>query len=126
MRIDAALWRFWLGRGAAPEVRDLLRFAVTSGRGEPMLRAKALNAAGVLADAALARYAEAAQIWQELGDAWGESAMCQNRAIVLELLNRYDEALPLLERTNWRAKQATRCTSPRPSSTSPSCCSYPA
>ncbi|MGZ4186903.1 MAG: tetratricopeptide repeat protein [Solirubrobacteraceae bacterium] len=60
----------------------------------------------MLADAALARYAEAAQIWQELGDAWGESAMCQNRAIVLELLNRYDEALPLLERSVELARKA--------------------
>jgi tetratricopeptide (TPR) repeat protein len=47
--LGAGLWRFWLARGAAAEVRGELATALASGRGSAELRAKALNAAGVLA-----------------------------------------------------------------------------
>ena len=47
--LEAALWRFWLARGAGTDVRDDLTAALATRRGDPELRVKALNAAGVLA-----------------------------------------------------------------------------
>jgi predicted ATPase/DNA-binding SARP family transcriptional activator len=49
LELYGALWRYWLARGAAAEVRGELCTALATGRGEPKLRATALNAAGVLA-----------------------------------------------------------------------------
>ena len=74
MRINAAVWRFWLARGAAGEARDVLRTALASGRGDPELRSKALNAAGVMAGAtsdfatARALFEEALVLGRQLDD----------------------------------------------------------
>lgn len=152
MRLDGALWRFWLVRGAAAGARGALGQALATGEGEPTLRAKALNAAGVLAGevgniaaaresfekarelaaqlgdrrqiartlmnlgvialytadypAALSRYGEAGEIWQELGDVRGQSVMCQNLAIVHELMGQWREATPLLEQSIEQARAA--------------------
>ncbi len=51
LMIGGALWRYWLARGGAGEIGDLLRAALASGDGDQALRAKALNAAGVLSGA---------------------------------------------------------------------------
>jgi predicted ATPase/DNA-binding SARP family transcriptional activator len=47
--LDGALWRVWLTRGFADEVRHELTEALSSGHGDPAARARALNAVGVLA-----------------------------------------------------------------------------
>src|SRR5437588_2311464 len=152
LELDGALWRFWLARGASAELRGELTAALGSGEGDPALRAKALNAAGVSAGeagdllaarasfdqalalatqltdrkqmartlmnlgvialytddhaTALARYREAGDIWRELGDLRGQSVMCQNLAIVHELMGRPDEAMPLLEQSVELARAA--------------------
>jgi non-specific serine/threonine protein kinase len=152
LEIDGALWRFWMARGAGTEVRSELTAALGSGRGDTTLRAKALNAAGVLAGEggdlsaariafeqalelarqlndrkqmartlmnlgvialyseeylnALARYKEAGEIWRELEDPRGQSVMCQNLAIVHELMGHPDEAMPLLEQSVELARAA--------------------
>jgi non-specific serine/threonine protein kinase len=49
LELDGALWRFWLARGAGTGLQGELAAALGSGEGDPALRAKALNAAGVLA-----------------------------------------------------------------------------
>ena len=143
--IDSSLWRFWIARGGGAAALERLTRGLASGRGSPPLRAKALNAAGVLAGEAgevvaahrffeealdlatqlgerrqmartlmnlgviaiydedyrlaLTRYAEAGNIWRELGDARGQSIMSQNQAIAHALLGEFDEALPLLEKS---------------------------
>jgi predicted ATPase/DNA-binding SARP family transcriptional activator len=72
--LEAALWRFWLARGAAADVRGDLTAALATGAGDSALRVKALNAAGVLAgeldDFAAARrhFAEALELAAQLGD----------------------------------------------------------
>jgi predicted ATPase/DNA-binding SARP family transcriptional activator len=150
--LGSAIWRFWLARGAAAELQDDLIAALTSGRGSKELRAKALNAAGVLAGetddftaaqrlfdealglaetlpdrrqmarslmnlgvialysedypTALERYERAGAIWQELGEVRGQSAMCQNMAIVHEALGQFDQATPLLEQSVELARRA--------------------
>jgi predicted ATPase/DNA-binding SARP family transcriptional activator len=150
--LGTALWRFWLARGSAAELRAELTAALATNRGDKELRTKALNAAGVLAgeagdfDAAqelfaqalevakklpdrrqlarilmnlgvialygedyttaLARYQEAGDIWQELGDVRGQSIMSQNRAIVHEALGEFDQATPLLEQSVELARSA--------------------
>jgi predicted ATPase len=74
LRIDGALWRFWLARGAGADVLGVLTAALASGQGAPGTRAKALNAAGVLAgatdDFAAARTAfeEALELAARLGE----------------------------------------------------------
>jgi tetratricopeptide (TPR) repeat protein len=48
LRIDGALCLFWLTRGAAIEILGTLTPALTSGKGAPASRAKALNSAAIL------------------------------------------------------------------------------
>lgn len=55
---------------------------------------------------ALARYAEAGEIWQELGAPHGQSIMCQNQAIAYEMMGEPDRALPLLEQSVELARAA--------------------
>ncbi len=49
LQIDGGLWRFWLARAAIAEVRRELTAALAADGVDKQLRAKALNAAGVLA-----------------------------------------------------------------------------
>jgi predicted ATPase/DNA-binding SARP family transcriptional activator len=72
--LDGALWRVWLTRGFADEVRRELTDALASGRGDPVARARALNAVGVLAgeadDLGAARFAfeEAIALTTRIGE----------------------------------------------------------
>jgi predicted ATPase/DNA-binding SARP family transcriptional activator len=74
LELDGALWRFWLARGAGMELRGELTAALGSGAGDPALRAKALNAAGVLAGeagdlpAARASFEQALDLATQLAD----------------------------------------------------------
>jgi predicted ATPase/DNA-binding SARP family transcriptional activator len=52
LALGGLLWRFWLARGGG-DLWSELTAALATGRGDPELRAKALNSAGVLAGEAL-------------------------------------------------------------------------
>jgi hypothetical protein len=105
LEIYGALWRFWVARGTDAEARGVLRAAVAAHRGEPALRAKALNAAGVLAGAAgdfpAARESREAALERagELGDRWQMARALGNLGVVamsvhdhVSALVRYGEA----------------------------------
>jgi tetratricopeptide (TPR) repeat protein len=65
--------------------------------------ARALGNLGLIAwfgkdhRSAIARYSEAAEIWQELGDARGQSVMRQNLAIVHQDIGELEQALPMFD-----------------------------
>ena len=79
LRLAAALVRYWEIRGYLSEGRDRLRVWVNAGIEDPALRAKALNAAAVLAqrqhdlDAARSSYEESLVIRRTLDDRLGTS-----------------------------------------------------
>ena len=79
---------------------------------DPRQLARSLMNLGMVAlyteeyESALVRYAEAGEIWRELGEARGQSIMCQNMAIVHGLMDRVDLAVPLLEQSVALARTA--------------------
>ena len=75
LRLAGALYRFWMLRGRLGEARQWLERALPRSVGVPIeVRAKALNAAGVLAGlqgdhaAAEAFFRESFQLWEAVGD----------------------------------------------------------
>ncbi len=97
--IDGALWRFWLARGAAAEVRSGLTTALASGGGGPALRATALNAAGVLAGetsdfpAAQAAFEASLELATQLGDRRQMARALANLGVIAVFTEDYDRAL---------------------------------
>ena len=84
LRIGGALWRFWWARGYLTEGRNFLERALhAGGEAKAAVRAKALNAAGIL-NGLQGNYARAAQFCQEslalfqtLGDQQGAATALQ-------------------------------------------------
>jgi predicted ATPase/DNA-binding XRE family transcriptional regulator len=105
--IAGALWRFWLVRGYGQEALGYLQEALSADVGirtdseGTTLRAKALNAAGVLASTQgryhLARdfFNDALRIQRSLGDDQGVAALLSNLGNVARTLGEYDEAWSL-------------------------------
>jgi predicted ATPase len=105
LELDGALWRFWMARGGGAEVRAELGVALGSGEGDPGLRAKALNAAGVLAgeagdlDAARTSFEQALTLAKQLDDHRQVARTLMNLGVIalyteeyLAALARYQEA----------------------------------
>jgi len=99
LELDGALWRFWLARGAGVEVRDELTAALGSGRGDAGLRAKALNAAGVLAGeaadfpAARASFEQALDLAAQLADRRQVARTLMNLGVIALYTEEYVTAL---------------------------------
>jgi non-specific serine/threonine protein kinase len=111
LRIAGAMHRFWLVRGHLGEARQWLERALPRGQGlsEP-IRAKALNAAGVLAgmqgdtDQAEIWFEESLALWRKVGDATRVAATIGNLGLVAQnrddpdtALDRFREAQTLYE-----------------------------
>ena len=108
LRLAGALWRFWYARGYQREGRrwleDLLAMAAT-GRGGPSMtaRAKALNAAGVLAyyqgdcARAIALHEESLALRRELADKQAIASSLHNLASNVALCGDHERAVELYE-----------------------------
>jgi predicted ATPase/DNA-binding SARP family transcriptional activator len=99
LELDAALWRFWLARGAVGEVSERLNLALASGRGGKVLRAKALIAAGVLAGeagdvpGAHASFEEALELAERVGDRRQIARTLMNLGVIGLYSEDYESAL---------------------------------
>jgi tetratricopeptide (TPR) repeat protein len=97
--LDGALWRVWLTRGFADEVRRELTDALSLSRGDPVARARALNAVGVLAgeadDLGAARSAleEAIALATEIGELRQKARALGNLGLVDMWAGESDAAL---------------------------------
>ncbi len=97
--LGAALRRFWLARGAGADIREDLTAALATGRGDPELRVKALNAAGVLAgeadDFAGARglFTEALKLARKLSDPRQTARILMNMGVIALYTEDYETAL---------------------------------
>jgi tetratricopeptide (TPR) repeat protein len=102
--LGAALWRFWLARGAAADLQGELIAALATGRGNKELRAKALNAAGVLAGeagdyaAAQSLFEEALELAETLPDRRQMARSLMNLGVIALFLEDYTTALARYER----------------------------
>jgi predicted ATPase/transcriptional regulator with XRE-family HTH domain len=112
LHLTAALWRFWLVRGYGREGLDYLEEALSvgsvTGDGAEddetvLVRAKALNGAGVLASTqgeyprAHELFNESLRIQRARGDLAGVSALLSNLGNVARALGDYEQALALQE-----------------------------
>jgi DNA-binding CsgD family transcriptional regulator len=94
------MYRFWTLRGHLGEARQWLdRALVSSGDQPPVVRAKALNASGVLAgmqaddDRAEACFTESLALWREVGDTTRVAAAIGNLGLVAQNRHNFDRAL---------------------------------
>jgi non-specific serine/threonine protein kinase len=95
LRLAGAMYRFWNLRGHLGEARQWLDRALAWSQDQPIaVRAKALNAAGVLAgmqtddDRAEALLSESLALWRMVGDATRVAAATGNLGLVAQ--NRHD------------------------------------
>lgn len=103
LRIMGALQRFWQRRGYLTEGRAYLDAALDyqEVQQEPALRAKGLNAAGIMAvsqddhGAARRRLTEAAALYEELGDRRGLAGALNNLGMVAQATGEADRARDL-------------------------------
>lgn len=97
-RLGAPLWRFWLLRGHLSEGRSLLEAALAGVPEGTAVRAKALNAAGVLAcqqnDYARARVLleESLELWRSLENRPGRAYALYNLGTVAHARGDYEQA----------------------------------
>jgi predicted ATPase/DNA-binding CsgD family transcriptional regulator/transcriptional regulator with XRE-family HTH domain len=107
-RLSSALWRFWLTRGHLDEGRKWLEQALAllneqSGPAHMALRAKALNAAGVLAFwqsdhvRAEALHRESFTLYQAANDRRGSATTLTNLGLVARARGEYTSAQIFLE-----------------------------
>ena len=91
VQLAGALWHFWWIRGHLSEGRERLQRALDTGDSEavpPAIRARALDGAGVLAEAQgdVARAArfheEALALWQTAGDRIGQARSLENLGLI--------------------------------------------
>ena len=106
LRMIVALWRSWVVQGALSEARAWIEQVLAAGsRGDPALRSKALNGAGVVAQmqgdytSARAYLRESLHLARSSGDRRRMAAALGNLAIVTERQGNFDEARRLLEET---------------------------
>jgi DNA-binding CsgD family transcriptional regulator len=111
LRLAGALHRFWLVRGRLDEALQWLERALPRSHGLPeAIRAKGLNAAGVLAgmqgdnDQAESWFQESLELWRGVGDSTRVAAttgnlglVSQNRNDLHRALDRFREAQTLYE-----------------------------
>ena len=95
LRLAGAMYRFWNLRGHLGEARQWLDRALPSSSDQPpVVRAKALNASGVLAgmqaddERAEACFAESLVLWRAIGDTTRVAAAVGNLGLVAQ--NRHD------------------------------------
>jgi non-specific serine/threonine protein kinase len=100
LRLAGALYRFWMVRGHLGEARQWLERALPCGtQVGATVRARALNAAGVLAgmqgdnDQAEIWFKEALTLWREVGDMSRTAAITGNLGLVAENRQDLDTAL---------------------------------
>ena len=113
LRLAGALWRFWWLRGDAGEGRQQLESLLReAGAVAPVVRAKALNGAGVLAesqgdwDAAIQLHLESLDISRRLGDLRGVAWSLNNLGVVAINQGDFTRAQELLEENLAVAEQA--------------------
>ncbi|HEY4827596.1 MAG TPA: BTAD domain-containing putative transcriptional regulator [Solirubrobacteraceae bacterium] len=101
LALGGALWRLWLTRGTGVTVQRELTEALASGRGEPGIRARALNAVGILAGAAddfpaaQSAFEEAIALAKSVGDRKQLARAVGNLGLVVSFLQQFDAALAL-------------------------------
>src|SRR5438105_4846417 len=102
LRMAGAIHRFWIARGHLGEARQWLERALPRGQGLPApIRAKALNAAGVLGgiqghnDQAEMWFEESLALWREVGDTSRVAATVGNLGLVAQNRDDLDQALGL-------------------------------
>lgn len=95
LSLAGSLYRFWMLRGHLSEARQWLEQALPRSDGLPLpIRARALNAAGVLAgmqddnDAAEAWFESSLALWREIGDQARMASAVGNLGLVAQ--NRHD------------------------------------
>jgi predicted ATPase/DNA-binding CsgD family transcriptional regulator len=100
LRLAGAMHRFWIVRGHLGEARQWLERALPLGQELPaVVRAKALNAAGVLAglrgdnERAESWFQESLALWREVGDTTRVAATIGNVGLVAQNRNDLDRAL---------------------------------
>ena len=100
LRLAGAMYRFWMIRGHLGEARQWLERALPMSQElSPAVRAKALNAAGVLAgiqgdnDQAEVWFQESLALWRQVGDTTRVAATIGNLGLVAQ--NRHDIARAL-------------------------------
>jgi predicted ATPase len=113
LRLGAALWRFWWLRGDTQQDRALLESLLAEVPcADSILRAQALNGAGVLADsagdweAATRLHTESLRLFREQGDLHGVAWTLNNLGVVELNQGHLDEAKALLEENLAVAEQA--------------------
>lgn len=103
LRLAAALWKFWWLHGHLTEGREWFDRILDRGEHLPVIRAKALNAAGELAerhhdyDRAVFWYTQVLPLWESLGDHGGHAATLAGLGFVAMRRGRYEEAVKLQE-----------------------------
>lgn len=99
LRLAAALWKFWWLRGHLVEGQGWFDRVLDRGETLPLARAKALNAAGELAerhndyDRATFWYQQALPLWETLGDQRGLAGTLAGLGFVAMRQGRYGEAM---------------------------------
>jgi predicted ATPase/class 3 adenylate cyclase len=113
LRIGGALWRFWWLRGDIDEGRDQLESLLAqTAPVSPAVRAKALNAAGVLAesqgdwDTATCLHQESLELFRQIGDQHGVAWSLNNLGVVAVSQGDYARAQALLEENLAVAEEA--------------------
>jgi predicted ATPase/DNA-binding SARP family transcriptional activator len=97
--IDGALWRVWLSRGFAQELRRELTAALASGRGDAGVRARAFNALGILTGsmddfpAARSAFEDAIALADSAGDRRQKARALGNLGLVVMWAEEFDIAL---------------------------------
>jgi predicted ATPase/DNA-binding CsgD family transcriptional regulator len=106
LRLTGAMWRFWDMRGYISEGRAWLSEALALSEDSLVpvnVRAKALNAAGILAaeqddfEQAKALYEQALEIRRAVGDKQGTAGSLSNLGVVARKREEYDTAIRLYE-----------------------------
>jgi non-specific serine/threonine protein kinase len=104
LRLAGALWRFWDIRGYHTEGRRWVEDALCSGGdAPPLVRAKALNAAGNLSseqgdyERAKALYQEALSLRREVGDKRGTANSLNNLGVIARRTGDYETAAHVYE-----------------------------
>ncbi|MBV9787016.1 MAG: tetratricopeptide repeat protein [Chloroflexi bacterium] len=103
-QLAGLLWRFWQRHGHRQEGRSWLEQTLAHGEAlPPDLRAKVLNAAGVLAmeqgdnEVSQGFFEQALAIYRVIGDTWGSASMLGNLSIIVEKKGDLQQAIVLLE-----------------------------
>jgi DNA-binding CsgD family transcriptional regulator len=113
LRLAGAMYRFWNLRGHLGEARQWLDRALAASQDQPPgVRAKALNASGVLAgmqaddDRAEACFAESLALWRQVGDTTRVAAAIGNLGLVAQNRRDIERALDCFRKSEELYEQA--------------------